>query len=373
MPRRDGVQMTTPRRGVLRFESLMLRTILAHMTMSVASDRGAVLEQASSSHRDPKGVRVFLYDAENDDRQLGLDEIALDELGEDQLLWIDVSSLDSVSTATARLGLTSATLAYLAGAPTRPTLFFDDSYFHLVVIVAQETPLGYEALALHLIVGENWILTVHRGRTDVLEPFDERIRGDSPLGRLDAPALLATFLHEHVASYLRESEPFEVELDSLDLQVMMGRVDDATVFKQLVGLRRRLGRLRRLLAPHREVYGLLARPDFELLSGSDSMETFASLTERTEQALQQLETTREMIVSSFEIYTTWTAHGTNKVMKLLTVSSVALLPPTLLASTMGMNSLPHGLTSPVAFLITTIAMVGLVVTVLSFARLRGWL
>jgi magnesium transporter len=351
----------------------MLRTILAHMTTSVASDRGAVLEEASSGHRDPEGVRAFLYDAENDDRQLGLDEIAVDKIDEHQLLWIDVSRLDSVSRATERLGLTSATLAQIAGALTRPTLFFDDSYFHLVVIVAPETPLGYEPVALHCIVGENWILTVHRGRTDVVERFDERIRGDSPLGRLDAPALLATFLLEHVASYLRKSEPFEVELDSLDLQVMTGRMDDEIVFKQLVGLRRRLGRLRRLLAPHRELYGLLARPDFEVLSGSDSMETFASLTERTEQALQQLETTREMIVSSFEIYTTWTAHGTNKVIKLLTVSSVALLPPTLLASIMGMNSLPPGLTAPVAFLITTIAMAGLVVTVLSFARLRGWL
>jgi Mg2+ and Co2+ transporter CorA len=222
-------------------------------------------------------------------------------------------------------------------------------------------------------VGQNWILTVHHAPTDVLERFDERIRGDSTLGRLDAPALLATFLHEHVASYLRESEPFEVELDGLDLQVMTGRSDDDAVFRQLVALRRRLARLRRLLAPHRELFGLLARPDFEMLSGSDSMEAFALLSERTDQALERLETTREMIVSSFEIYTTWTAHGTNKVMKLLTVASVTMLPATLLASTMGMNSLPHGLTTPNAFVITMLAMACLLVAVLIVARKRGWL
>jgi len=352
----------------------MLRAILGHVTTSVARlDRAAALEQASGSDREPKGVRVFLYDAESDDRQLGVDEIDVDSLGEHQLLWIDVSRLDSVERATERLGLTPGSAARVVAAPARPELFFHDSYFHLVVLLAQPTPLGYESVALDCIVGENWILTVHHGPTKVFERFDERIRGDSPLGRLDAAGLLATFLHEHVASYLREIEPFEVELDSLDLQVMTGRVDDEAVFKQLVGLRRRLGRLRRLLAPHREVYGLLARPDFELLSGSDSMEAFASLAQRTEQALHQLETTREMIVSSFEIYTTWTAHETNKVMKLLTVSSVALLPPTLLAAIMGMNSLPHALAVPNAFLFTTIAMAGLLVTVLSLARYRGWL
>jgi magnesium transporter len=352
----------------------MLRMLLGHLTTSVARlDRVGVLEQVNGSDRDQKGVRVFLYDAEEDDRQLHLDEVAVDELGEHQLLWIDVSRLDSVERAAERLALTSDSVARIAAVPKRPELFFHESYFHLVVILAQQSPLGYEPVALDCIVGENWILTVHHAPTDVLERFDERIRGDSPLGRLDAPALLATFLHEHVASYLRESEPFEIELDSLDLQVMTGSTNDEAVFKQLVVLRRRLGRLRRLLAPHRELYGQLARPDFELLSGSGSMKAFASLTERTEQALQQLETTREMIVSSFEIYTTWTAHGTNKVMKLLTVSSVALLPSTLVASIMGMNSLPHAFTVRNAFLITTTLMAGLLVTVLSLARRRGWI
>jgi magnesium transporter len=353
---------------------MMLRTILSQVTTSVTGlDRGGVVQQVNGRGRDPRDVRVFLYDAKNDDRPLGLDEIDLDKLDEHQLLWIDVSDLNSIERVTERLGLLPDSLARITGAPKRPELFFHTSYFHVVVILAKRTSLGYKAVALHSVVGENWILTVHQTPTDVLDRFDERIRGDSPLGRLDAPALLATFLHEHLASYVRESEPFEIELDSLDLQVMNGRADDEAVFKQRVGLRRRLAWLRRLLAPHREVYGLLARPDFEALSGSDSMEAFASLAERTEHAFQQLETTREMIASSFEIYTTWTAHRTNRVMKLLTVCSVALLPPTLLASIMGMNSLPHVLTVPNAFLITMISIACLLLTALSLARLRGWL
>jgi Mg2+ and Co2+ transporter CorA len=327
----------------------------------------------NGSHVDPNKLRVFLYDAKDDDGQIGLDDIDVDSLGQHQLLWVDVSDLDSLEQATKRLGVGRSTVARIAAETRRPEVVFHPSYFHVVVILAEVTPLGYEPLALDCIVGQNWILTVHDTPTDVLERFGERIRGDSALGRLDAPALLATFLHEHVASYLRESEPFEAELDQLDLQVMTGGADDEHVFKRLVALRRRLARLRRLLAPHRELYALLARPDFEMLSGSDSMEAFALLSERTEQALQQLETTREMIVSSFEIYTTWTAHGTNRVMKLLTVSSVALLPPTLLASVMGMNSIPNLFTQSGAFVVTTIAMACLVLIVLVLARRSDWL
>jgi magnesium transporter len=354
-------------------DSLMLGGILSHVRTSIAPvDRVAPLERAAMDQR-ARGLRVFLYDSEGEDRQLALDEVGVDQIRDDQLLWIDISDLELVESVAQKLGLTAHSVARIASERNRPELFFHDSYLHLVAIFAKPKPLDYEPSVLDCLVGENWVLTAHHGPADVFERFDERIRRDSPLGRLDAPALLATFLHEHVASYLRESEPFEVELDTLDQQVLTGRANDHAVFKQLVGLRRRVGRLRRLLAPHREVYGLLARPDFELLSGADSTETFDSLTQRTEEALQQLETTREMIVSSFETYTTWTAHRTNKVMKLLTVSSLALLPPTLLASVMGMNSLPRALAAPNAFLITTIVMAGLLVSVLSIARRRGWL
>jgi Mg2+ and Co2+ transporter CorA len=59
-----------------------------------------------------------------------------------------------------------------------------------------------------------------------------------------------------------------------------------------------------------------------------------------------------MITGSFEIYTTWTAHGTNRVIKRLTIVSVALLPPTLRAGVMGMNSLPDIFVTGTAFWIS---------------------
>ncbi len=45
----------------------------------------------------------------------------------------------------------------------------------------------------------------------------------------------------------------------------------------------------------------------------------------------------------------------------------------LLASVMGMNSLPDAFTTPAAFLVTMIAMACLVVTVAGLVRHRGWL
>ena len=89
--------------------------------------------------------------------------------------------------------------------------------------------------------------------------------------------------------------------------------------------------------------------------------------------MQTLDSTREMILNSFDIYTTWTAYETNTVMRLLTLASVALLPPTLLASVMGMNSLPETLASPLAFDVTLGAMLLVAGGVLAGARYRDWL
>jgi Mg2+ and Co2+ transporter CorA len=319
------------------------------------------------------GVRAFLYDAEAEDRRIDIADLNVGEIGERQLLWIDVDELDRIDELAAILGIGTETVARMTANRRHAEVSFHTDYFHISVLVAAPTGLGYETVVLDCVAGANWILTAHERRVEFLKRFDERIRGDSQLGRLDAAGLVATFLHEHVAGFVREVEPIELELDRLDLEVMTAKVDDKAVFSRLVNLRRRLSQLRRLFVTHRELYGLLARPDFEMLSDSDSHATFALLAERSEQALLTLESTREMIVSSFEIYTTWTAHETNKVMKLLTVASVTLLPPTLLASVMGMNSLPSALGTSTAFEITLSVMLVLAGTVLVMARRRRWI
>jgi magnesium transporter len=320
-----------------------------------------------------EGVRALLFDAEGEDRELALDAVDLARLDPSELLWLDVADLEQVERATAALGLAADTGVRLTHAPVRADVGFHPGYVHITVVLTKRIALGYEATALHCLVGENWVATVHETAVDFLERFSERITGDSGLGELDAAGLAAVFLHEHIASYLREVEPLELELDHIDLQSMSGHANDDGVLRQLVSVRRRLAQLRRLFAPHRELYGRLALPDFALLSESASPEAFASLSDRSEQALQTLDTTREMILNSFDIYTTWTAHETNRVMRLLTLASVTILPPTLLASVMGMNSLPQTLVSSQAFDVTIGAMVLASATVVGAARHRGWL
>jgi magnesium transporter len=313
-------------------------------------------------------VAVVLYDAERTDRRVSLAEVDLQRLNAEQLLWIDVTGEDDAVLTDRALSLESETLHAFADPPAEPSFFSHENYTHIVVLASGHDALSEQPSALHCLVGSNWVLTVHRQPLDFLGRFDERVRGDSELGRLDGHSFLAAILQEHVASYLDELRPIEATLDRIDLRAMTGRIDEEDLLRELIHTRVRVAKLRRMLEPHRALFALLARTEFAVLAGSRAASDFEALNVFLERALQGMEATREMITGSFEIYTTWTAHGTNKVIKRLTVVSVALLPPTLLAGIMGMNSLPRAFVSGMAFWISLAVIAALPTIVLAMAR-----
>jgi magnesium transporter len=321
----------------------------------------------------PAGTQISLYDADGTDRTLAVPDVDVDELTDRQLLWLDVSPVREVARVAAALGLVPETLARLDAGMPKPGLFVHERYVHVVVVAPGTAAVGVRPVVLHCVVGSNWVLTAHDEAVDFLDSFDDRIRGDSALGRIGSHDFLAAILEEHVTSFFGELNSIEAELDGLDLTVLAGRVDEDELLSALVAMRLRLSRLRRQLAPHREVVAVLSRAEFRVLAEADSDADFDRLGDLLERALQGMDTTREAIAGSFDIYATRVAHGANKVMKLLTVVSVTLLLPTLLAGVMGMNSLPGVLASGSVFALTLLAMFGLALGTLAFARARSWI
>jgi len=75
----------------------------------------------------------------------------------------------------------------------------------------------------------------------------------------------------------------------------------------------------------------------EALGNNASGERFQSLLQRFESTVQEARDAREAVVGSFDVLIARTGHRTNHVMKVLTLTSVILLPGALLAGVMGMN------------------------------------
>ena len=193
---------------------------------------------------------------------------------------------------------------------------------------------AFRVVSVHFIVFANIVVSLHEQPAAFLDNFDTRIKGDTDLGSLDGPAFLGAVLNWHITGYFRALEMLENEVDRIDdaaLRLRRSR-EERDLLSEMVKVRRRLALVRRTLLPHREVYSILARPRFAPFVTEHATETLQLVAERMERAIEGTENGRELILGSFDIFTTQTALRTNEVVKALTVISALLLPAGVIAS-----------------------------------------
>jgi magnesium transporter len=177
----------------------------------------------------------------------------------------------------------------------------------------------------------------------------------------------------HLNSYLRAVEAVQTAIDEVDELLLKPRSDEPRLLERLLQLRTRITRLRRALSPLRDVIGPLSNPHSDLLFSTTAATDFQRLLQRLENALEEVNTSREMIAVSFDIHMTKVSENTNDIMKRLTLASVLLLPAVLLAGVMGMNFKIPWFEEPTNFWVTVFAMGFLAVCTLVYARFRKWL
>ncbi len=97
----------------------------------------------------------------------------------------------------------------------------------------------------------------------------------------------------------------------MDENILRRDLEDEEFLKQMVKLRNEVSKLRRWFLPHRDIFYLLSRPDFKQAADDDSLENFRQLNEHFESAVDSIESSRETVLSLFDLYTTKTSHRMN--------------------------------------------------------------
>ena len=117
----------------------------------------------------------------------------------------------------------------------------------------------------------------------------------------------------------------------------------------------------------------LTHPELEALGSKGSSERFESLFTRFEATLQEARDAREAIVGSFDVLIARGGHHTNQIMKVLTLTSVILLPGALLAGVMGMNFKLPWFDNANNFWLVVATMVIFAIVIVIAARWRRWI
>jgi Mg2+ and Co2+ transporter CorA len=325
-------------------------------------------------------LRTVLFDADHDDRTLQEAEVDPGALGDRQLLWLDVEQTGEqpatalVARLAQRLGLGDAALAALRAFDGHARVQnFGDWFVAQAIVVEHEGQLKFTGRGLAIVSGRNFVLTVHRGPLAFMDQLRTRERADTRLGMLSAESFTASLLDWQLVSYFDAVSDFEAAVDRLEVGIMTSRRNPECL-PELAELRRGASRLRRMLAPHRNLFSALARPDFRPDADGDANAHFIALDDRFARAMDAVENARDLVVGSFELFTTRTAQRTNDTMRVLTVVTVLLGTLAVVAGVLGMNfPAPFFDSGARGFWTAVGTMAGLTAAILLLARWRRWL
>ena len=313
---------------------------------------------------------AFFYDAEGSDRAIAIEDgLGLDRVGERQLVWFDIDAEDAetLDLVSGKLGLPREVLRVQDGRASRGVVVYDK------LIAFKLTRAGVANDPITFILGDQWLVTVHKGPVAYFEEFRDRDRGESLLGRLTSLALAGSLIDWHLEEFHLEVEQIEQRLDELDSQILHRRSGKSPLV-ELTRLRRATSRLRSRLEWHRPLVHGILRPDFYPAADDAQSDFFHTLEAHFERAEEAVDRAREFVVGSFDLYATRTAQNTNDLVRALTIVTVAIGLSAAVAGVFGMNfDIPFFHTGISGFLTVTGAMIAVAVALFWVARRQDWL
>jgi magnesium transporter len=297
-------------------------------------------------------------------------------LGRRRLLWVDLDrgvdgqTMDELFQV---LEMGDADLERIRTDNGRARLTRTADRLHLTLEAMEtddEKPPRLARREIDLLAAPNIVLTVHDGHVAALQRFRDGLEGETRLGLLTAGDLMSSLVDEVFVGYFLLAELIEREIDELDQRALQGRHGD-DILSAIVALRRRIGLVRRTLAPHRDALSTLGLPEMNVEKTVGR--PWPGLVDRLEAAMSAIEGLREGLIGTFDIHIGRVSHRANDVMRILTLLSAVLLPAVVLAGIMGMNFDLGFFEDATNFWLVIAGMGALAATILAIARWRRWL
>ena len=321
-------------------------------------------------------VCATLFDADQGDRIIKeVTAHAADALSERQLLWIDLlcPAEPELRSLAASLSLPDASIIGALDGGTNPVLHDCGDYFWLRAVAVHDEPgAGFQGGVLVLIAGKNLVVSIHQQPIEFIEQLRKRDSARSDIGALGAASFTASLLDWHLSTYFQAVSRFEMEVERLEVDILSDQPRECLA--ELRALRKAASRLRRMLAPHRTVFAGLARPDFRPTEEDRTDGHFLALERNYERAMDMVENARDLVVGSFELFSSQTALVTNESMRTLTFATVVIGMLAVIAGILGMNfETPFFKAGTLGFTVAAGAMLLLAAAAILVGRKRGWL
>ncbi len=295
---------------------------------------------------------------------------------DESIIWVNVGGvhkLDVLETLGKQFSLHPLLLEDIANTDQRPKL--DDYERHLFLVLKMLTINGRGDVAVEqvsFVLGRNVVLSFQENGSDVFDSVRERLRGGK--GRLrqnGADYLLYTLVDAVVDQYFAVVEALGEKIETIQERVVENPEPDT--LRDIHSLKRQLLFVRRAVWPLREALNSLSRAEGPWLQETTKL-FFRDVYDHVIQIVDTIETLREIVAASLDIYLSSVSYRLNAVMRVLTVITTIFMPLSFIASIYGMNFeyMPE-LRWPWGYPVV-LALMGLVAAAMLVGfRRRGWL
>ena len=213
---------------------------------------------------------------------------------------------------------------------------FDESLFIILKMLSyDETNNELLSEQVSLILGSNFVISFQECEGDVFNPV--RVRIKSAKGRIKKKGcdyLVYALIDAVVDHYFLVLEKYGEKVEILQEEVLSQPTPHT--LEVIQGIKRDMIYLRKSVWPLREVINVLQRGESALISDNVII-YLRDVYDHTIQVIDNIETLRDMISGTLDVYLSSVSNKMNEVMKVLTIVATIFIPLTFIAGIYGMN------------------------------------
>jgi len=257
--------------------------------------------------------------------------------GSGATLWVDLvaPTAEEARILTDTFGFHPLAVEDALSAVHHPKIEAYESYLYLILhrLETSRTHRRVVTQDVDFFLGPSYLVTVHAGATPSIEHVQDLCGRQAPVMAEGPVALMHRVVDALVDNYRPEIDHLEERIGRLEEATFEGRED---IVRNLLGLKRDLAALRRVLVPQRDALGRLARREFPVIS-DEMAYRFRDVHDNLVRLAEESLLFQDRATAILDAHLSLVSNRLNQVMKILTVISTIFLPLSVLTGLYGIN------------------------------------
>jgi magnesium transporter len=289
-------------------------------------------------------------------------------------LWIDMinPNTSEISEITKKFELDKSAVEALEHKSKKPQVrVLDNHKFTIILDIKYKTFEDLATESIYLFHGSNWLITIHSDKVDLLTNvkilFEQK---NKKVMAASIDALYYNILTEIISRYEQLLTSVELTISDFGQKSLQKRATKK-ILEQLDALTRQIILLRRHFWQARDIMNFLTHTEKD----KDEINYLRIAYDDTYQLIDLVESFRETINSTRDLYIANLSMQMNDTMRTLTIFTAILLPLTLITGIYGMNGLDLADLDnvPVGFAIVVVTMIVMAALLFWVFKQKEWI